>query len=63
MTQEVYKITLTHYIQDEKGEKFEIEEPIICQHIVERTFCGHGIILNQMLDRVKAYVLERARNE
>lgn len=63
MVQEVYKITVTHYLQDEDGKRFEVEEPIICQHIFDRTFCGQGIILNQMFDRMKAYVLERAKNE
>lgn len=63
MVQEVYKITLTHYIQDEEGEKCELEEPIVCQHIWDRTFCGHEIILNKMFDSMKAYVLERDKHE
>ena len=30
---EVYKITVEHYIQLENEDKFELEEPIICQYI------------------------------
>ena len=29
MMQEVYKIIVTHYMQDENGEKYELEEPIV----------------------------------
>lgn len=63
MVQEVYKITVTHYLQDEDGERFEIEEPIVCQHIWDRTYGGSGIVLNRMFDEAKAYALERAKHE
>ena len=63
MVQEVYKITVTHYLQDEDGERFELEEPIVCQHIWDRTYGGSGVILNRLFDEAKAYALERAKHE
>ena len=63
MVREVYKITVTHYLEDEDGERFEVEEPIICKHIWDRRYGGSGIVLNQMFDETKAYALERAKHE
>ena len=63
MVQEVYKIIVTHYMQDENGERFEIEEPIVCQHICDRTYGGSGVILNRMFDEAKAFALRRAKND
>lgn len=63
MVREVYKIIVTHYLQDEDGERFEIEEPIICKHILDRRDGGSGIVLNRMFDEAKAYALERDKHE
>ena len=63
MVQEVYKIIVTHYMQDEDGEKYELEEPIVCQHIWDRTYGGSGVILNRMFDEAKAFALRRAKND
>ena len=62
MVQEVYKITVTHSLQDEDGERFEIEEPIVCQHIWDRTYGGSDVILNRMFDETKAFALRRAKD-
>ena len=61
---EVYKITVEHYIQLENEDKFELEEPIICQYIsTDINLGGSCIVLNEMFDKIKAYALERAKNE
>ena len=63
MVQEVYKIIVTHYMQDENGEKYELEEPIACQYICDRAYGGSGVILNRMFDETKAFALRRAKND
>ena len=63
MVQEVYKITVTHYLQDEDGKRFEVEEPIICKHIWDRRYGGSVIVLNRIFDEAKAYALGRAKHE
>lgn len=50
-------------MQDEDGEKYELEEPIVCQHICDRTYGGSGVILNRMFDEAKAFALRRAKND
>ena len=63
MVWEVYKITVTHYLQDGDDKMFEIEEPIICKHMFDRRYGGSGIVLNRIFDEAKAYALERAKHE
>ena len=60
MMQEVYQITVTHYMQDDEGKRIKLGEPIICNAIYERRFGNVSVLLNQMLDEVKNYVMRRA---
>ena len=60
MTQEVYKIVITHYMQDDKGNRMTLDEPIVCQNIYDRTFGSPVVLLNNMLDRIKEFVLRKA---
>ncbi len=57
---EAYKLTLTHYAVDRAtGEKFKLDDPIVIEHVFDRRYCGGPIILNQMLDEMKSYVLAK----
>ena len=59
---EVYKITITHYMQSEDGDTFDIEDPIVCQQMLPYgNYGGSSIILNEMFDRLKTFALERAK--
>jgi hypothetical protein len=60
MRQEVYRIVVTHYIEDDKGNKTKLEEPIVCQHICINNIGNPVILLNDMLDKIKNFVLEKA---
>ena len=62
MEYEVYKITVTHYMQFENGDKINLEDPIVCQQILPYgNYGGSSIILNEMFDRLKTFALERAK--
>lgn len=56
--QEIYTITVEHYMQDEKGKKHRLEEPIKIKSIYDRSY-GHNaaILLNEMFDKLKRYAL------
>lgn len=60
MIREAYKLTLTHYAVDDKNlDKIKLDEPIVVEHIFDRQFGGSPIILNRMLDEMRAYVLNK----
>ena len=59
MIREAYKLTLTHYAVDENFDKIKLDEPIVVEHIFDRQFGGSPIILNRMLDEMRAYVLNK----
>ena len=58
MLNEVYRLRLDHYMQDEK-ESYPLEEPLVVQVIYDRRHGNPSICLNEMLDRMKYEVLRR----
>ena len=59
---EIYKLTLEHYI-DYTEERINIEEPLVVQMIIDRTYAPTPICLNAMLDRMKDEMLKRVGRE
>lgn len=56
---EVYRLSLTHYIDD--GENlYRLEEPLVVQMIYDRRFMPQPICLNRMLDMMRDEVMRRA---
>lgn len=60
MTREVYKIVVTHYMEDDEGKKRMMDEPIVCQHICLRDFGNPVMLINDMFNKVRDYVLAKA---
>ena len=58
---ESYELVLKHYVvvNCESGEKLLIEEPIAVTQAFDRRYGGKPIIISQMLDEMKAYILAR----
>lgn len=57
---EAYRLTLTHYAVNEiTGEKFKLDDPIAIEQVFDRRYGGSPIILNQMFDEMKSYVLAK----
>ena len=57
---EAYRLTLTHYAVDKAtGERFRLDDPIVIEQVFDRGYGGSPIILNQMLDEMKSYVLAK----
>ena len=55
---EIYRLRLDHYIDD--GEKrHQIEEPLVIQMIVDRTYMPVPVCLNNMLDKMREELLNR----
>ena len=59
MVTEVYRLTLTHYIDDGEN-RHRLEEPLVVQMIYDRRFMPQPICLNGMLDMMKDEVMRRA---
>lgn len=60
---EQYTLTLKHEFVDRFGRRKEISEPIKAVQIVladDRYGIPAGMIINEMLDRMKEYILRRA---
>ena len=56
---EVYKLTLEHYIVDNDGEKVHIDEPISTQYVMcMKNGISIPIVLNSMIEKMKNYLLE-----
>lgn len=64
MKNEVYKLTLEHYIVDDDGKKYHIDEPIFTQ-CVTRMEDGISIpiVLNSMFEKMRKYLLEIQNDE
>ena len=68
---EIYELRLIHYMEDCEGNgtlmegfkdnKTLLEEPIVCKSIYERNLGNHAVLINEMLDKMKDYVLARGR--
>lgn len=59
MANEIYRLTLSHYIESEE-ERIMVDEPLVVQMIFDRTYAPTSVCLNQMLDRMRDEVLRRA---
>ena len=59
MKNEVYKLTLEHYIVDDDGKKVHIDEPISTQCVVcMKNGITIPMVLNSMIDKMRSYLLE-----
>lgn len=59
---EIYKLTLEHYIIDNDGKKVRIDEPISTQYIVcMKDGISIPIVLNSMIEKMRNYLLELER--
>ena len=57
---EVYRLTLSHYaIDEESGEKFKIDDPVVVQQVFDYRYGGVTIVLNHMLEQMKSLVLNQ----
>ena len=55
---EIYRLSLDHFFDD--GEKrHQIEEPLVMQMIVDRTYMPVPVCLNNMLDKMREELLNR----
>ncbi len=56
---EVYKLTLEHYIVDDDGKKVRIDDPISTQCVVcMKDGISVPMVLNSMIERMRNYLLE-----
>jgi len=62
MENEIYRLTLSHYIESEE-ERIRIEEPLVIQMIFDRQYTPTPVCLNRMLDKMRDEVLKRAGDE
>lgn len=62
MVNEIYRLTLSHYIESEE-DRIRIDEPLVVQMIFDRTYAPTPVYLNQMLDRMRDEVLRRAGDD
>ena len=55
---EIYRLRLDHYIDD--GEKhYQVDEPLVIQMIIDRTYMQVSVCLNNMLDKMREELLNR----
>ena len=63
MTNEIYRLTLEHFICYDK-DRHQLEEPLVLQMIVDRQYAPTAICLNRMLDMMREELLRRsAKND
>ena len=55
---EIYRLRLDHFFDD--GEKHQIEEPLVIQMIVDSTYMPVPLCLNNMLDKMREELINRA---
>lgn len=63
---EQYKLTLRHVFVDDDGNSKDIEQPIVVGYAIpiEDLLCkNHAIIVNEMLNRLTSYMLEKVQGE
>ena len=56
---EVYKLTLNHYMDDGEN-RVSLDEPLVVQMIVDRRYTPVPICLNNMMDMMRDEMLRRA---
>lgn len=56
---ERYRLTLTHDMVSAKGGACRIDDPIVTEYVVDRRTMsyGEGIVVNEMLNRLRAVML------
>lgn len=59
MTNEVYRLTLDHFI-DYGEERIRLEEPLVVQMIYDRSYAPSAVCLNSMIESMRDEVLKRA---
>lgn len=59
MTNEVYRLTLDHFINSD-GERIRLEEPFVVQMICGSSYTLQATCLNSMLERIRDEILRRA---
>ena len=59
---EVYRLTLEHYLNDEDGNKHHLEDPLVVKAIYDRRYGSVPYLLNHMLDMMKDTVLRKWGN-
>ena len=62
MTNEVYSLRLDHYMVDDEGDRFKLEEPLAVQMIIDRRTMPVPVCLNRMLDMMREEVLRRTND-
>lgn len=61
---EIYKLTLEHYIVDDDGKKYNIDEPISTQFVMcMKDGVSIPIVLNSMFEKMKNYLLLLEENK
>ena len=65
MAYEEYRLVLTHNYVDEDGKRTASEDPIQVTHVFPMDYCDRMILptavcINDMLDRMKDYILRKA---
>ena len=65
MAYEEYRLVFTHTYVDEDGERTALEDPIKVVHVFHtgdnRTILPVAVCLNDMLERMKDYILRESR--
>lgn len=60
IAKETYRLTLRHEIFDEEGKRYPLDEPITIEYyILLDNKIGSTVILNEMMDKLKAELLAR----
>ncbi len=59
MTNEIYRLTLDHFINND-GERIRLEEPLVVQMICDSSHTPQAICLNSMIERMRDEILKRA---
>ena len=59
MKNEVYSLTLKHYIDDDCG-RYEIDEPLVVNMVFDASHMPVTVCLNYMFDKLRKEMLRRA---
>ena len=62
---EQYTLILKHEFIDSDGKKHQIDEPIFVKQIIsnESLAWRHSVVVNDMLERMRAYLLMKVREK
>lgn len=65
-TFEVYELVFKHYVYDQNNlEKLPLEEPICVRQMIDHKFSfnNKSFVINDMIDRLKSFILEKIKND